>query len=54
MENKTRIRFEQILMFAKRTQERVNNISSEKFLSDEYLQDAVLSWADWRNYVKDS
>ena len=33
---------EQILMFAKRTQKRTNNVSLETFLNDELLQDAVL------------
>ena len=38
----TRKLLEQILMFAKRTQERTRNVSLEAFLNDELLQDAVL------------
>ena len=42
MNPKTKQQFENILMFAKRVQERMKNISLETFSTDEYLQDAVL------------
>ena len=42
MKPETRNLFEQILMFAKRIQKRMEGIDLETFLSDEFLQDAVL------------
>ena len=42
MNPRTRKLLEQILMFAKRTKARTLNVSLEAFLSDEFLQDAVL------------
>ena len=37
----TRKLLEQILMFAKRTQERTRNVSLEAFLNDELLQEPI-------------
>ena len=42
MNPNTQKMLEQILMFAKRIQERMNGISLETFLNDDFLQDAVL------------
>ena len=42
MNPNTRKLLEQILMFAKRIQKRMNGITLETFLNDDYLQDAVL------------
>ena len=42
MNPKTKKSFEKILIFSKRTQKRLKNITLEVFLRDEYLQDATM------------